>query len=236
MRRILSIPVAASLIAFSASSGRADADPPRVNAKLKQKLITIHAVVLLPPEVEFNKLGAKGFEGETPQAHQIKAILYSVIARELEVRGVHVLTTSLDQTEDDAAKYTLADLRNRYETIAVQVRKKPDGVKKGRFTLGDRVAAFEPGASSDALVFIRASGFSTTTTRKAIAFATLNIATMQPQFHGELAFVDAKTGELLVFTRFALYRDATEKTETRLANQVRGALHNVPFPQPPPKR
>jgi hypothetical protein len=49
-----------------------------------------------------------------------------------------------------------------------------------------------------------------------------------------VAFVDAKTGEVLVFVGFTRYRDMTAKTEERFAHSLRLALHDVPLPVKPP--
>jgi hypothetical protein len=79
------------------------------------------------------------------------------VAAELAQRGVEVLPDPLSNARDDAARYAVADLQARFDNVAVQVRKKPTHVDKGAFTLGDRVAKFEPGAPADVLVFLRAS-------------------------------------------------------------------------------
>jgi len=106
-------------------------------------------------------------------------------------------------------------------------------VARGGFTLGDRVAKFEPGAAADVLVFLRGSGQVATVARTVIALATLRFP--ETEFRGEVTFVDAKTGEVLMFARFTRFRDMTTKTDERFTQTLRQALHDVPLPLPPPK-
>jgi hypothetical protein len=232
MKRALSLSLAA--IALAACAREARAQWPRVNEKLKARKVIIRKAVLLPAQVAFNKVGTRGPEGGTPEADQIGASLYSAVSKELSRRGVEVLPNPLEEAKSDAAKYAVANLQARYDSVGVQVRRKPDRVAKGRFTLGDQVAKFEPGAAADALVFIRGAGLILTSARRAIALATGNWFLMS-QFFGEVAFVDAKTGEVLVFVRFTLYRDATRKSDERFSQSLRRALRDVPLPLPPPK-
>ena len=106
---------------------------------------------------------------------------------------------------------------------------------KGGFTLGDRVAKFEPGSTADALAFIRGTGQTLTTGRKVVALATWNPFAVAGTIRGEVAFVDSKTGEVLAFIRFSRLGNMTKKTDERLADSLRQALHDLPLPLRPPK-
>ena len=208
-----------------------------MNAKLASKQVTIHKAVLLPALVEFEKISVKGPEGGVSKGEQIAGSFYSVVSKELSARGVEVFPSLADLTKDDATRYAVADLQARYDSVAVQLRKKPDLIIKGRLTLGDRVEKFELAADggADALVFVRGAGLVQTTARKAVSAVTFNWFGVVREFHGELAFVDAKTGEVLAFVRFNTVRDAARNSEVRLAHVLRGAMHDVPLPSPPPK-
>jgi hypothetical protein len=233
MKRALWLSLAAMVLTACAHDVRAEW--PHVNEKLTSREVTIRKAVLLPAQVSFNKVGARGSEGGIPEADQIGASLYSAVSKELSLRGIEVLPNPLEQAKDDAAKYAIADLQARYDNVAVQVRRKPGRVAKGRFTLSDRVAKFEPGAAADTLVFIRGAGLMFTPGRKAIALATWGWAGLVSQFRGEVAFVDAKTGEVLAFIRFSRSRDMTRKADERFRQGLREVLHDVPLPLPPPK-
>jgi hypothetical protein len=218
------------------SASLARAQWPHVNEKLTAGRVVIHQAVLLSAEVKFERIGTRGSEGSITEADQIAAAFYSSVAKELALRGVNVLPNPLDQARDDAARFAIADLQAKYNNVATQVRRKPNRVAKGRFTLGDRVALFEPGAAADVLVFMRGAGYLPTPGRNAISLATWGFAGVGPGFRGEIAFVHAKTGEVLVFLRFFRRRDMTKDADDRFAQSVREALHDVPLPMPPPRK
>ena len=83
--------------------------------------------------------------------------------------------------------------------------------------------------------FLRGWGRILTPGRKAIAAATWGFGGIAGEFHGELAFVDSKTGEVLASVRFLRQRDITKKTDERFAENLREVLHDIPFPVPPRK-
>lgn len=205
---------------------------PEVNAKLTSKQIMIRKAVALPAQVTFNTVGAKGPEGGISDADQIAQSFYAAVTSELTLRGVEVGPNPVEQAKDDAARYAVADLQANYDNAAVQIRRRPGRVTKGQYTLGDRVAEFEPGATADVLVFIRGEGVLFTLGRRVLIPSGI---ASPPPFRGEIALVDAKTGEVLVFVRFARGPDPRVKTDERLAQNIRQALHDVPLPLAPPK-
>jgi len=205
---------------------QAQAEWPRISPKLKDKQVTIHKVVVLPAQVAYKKITFKGVEGGTEESDQIATSLCTAVTKELGVRGVDVLPNPLDAARTDTERYAIADLQTRYDTVSVQLRKNPGWVDHGRITLDDRVARFAPGSGSDALVFVRGSGANR---------APMGSLSMMP-FRAEVTFVDAKTGEVLAFVRFGVYRDVANKTDERLMHGLREAMHDVPLPAPPPKK
>jgi hypothetical protein len=209
---------------------------PYLNPKVTSGKAAIRKAVVLPAQVTLTRIGAKGPEGGLPEADQIADAFYSAVAEELSHRGVEVAPNPLRNAKDDADRYTVADLQSRSDTVRVQIVKKPTGVEKGRYTLGDRVGKFEPAAGSDALVFLRGQGYLPTPGRKAVAIVLVNPFAATPTFHGDLTFVDAKTGEVLAFVQFTRTRNMTQKTEDRFAETLRISLQHVPFPLPPGKK
>jgi hypothetical protein len=231
-------PVAWYILATFLCAGNAFAAWPRLNDKLTAKdgKLTIRKVVILPAQVTFEKVGAKGSESSLPEGEQMAANFYSAVSKELAARGLAVLPNPMAEAKDDAARYAIADLQAKYDNIAVQLRRKSKRVKKGGFTLGDRVATFEPGAAADTLVFIRGTGVTFTKGRQAIGLATWNVFSVLAHFTGELAFVDARTGEVLAFVWFVSDPHISEKSQLHLANDLRNAIEPIPLPLPPPKR
>lgn len=223
MRLAVHVFCAASVVAASAPG--ALAQYVHINAKLKAGQIAIRRVVVLPAEIVLNASGAAGGLAAIPESDKLAESLYTAVGGELRRRGVELVPNPMIEPGGDAVKYAVADLQSRYDNVTVQLRRRPGQVKKGEFTLGDRVARFGPGASADALVFLRGTG--------QFAKAGGALTDIAGQFSGELAFVDSKTGEVLVYITFYRWRNMSRKTDARFEATLRAALHDVPLPRPP---
>lgn len=220
-------------LALVCGSGAREArgEAPHLNSKIVDKRISIRKAVLFPAQVSFTRVGGKGYEGGLAAADQLAAVLYSTVSKELSLRGIELSANPLEQATRDDTKYAVADLQAHYDNVAVQLERKPKQVAGGGFTLGDEVAKFGPGATADVLIFLRGSGQVATPARTVIALAGMRFP--ETEFRGEMTFVDAKTGEVLVFVRFTRFRDITAKTDERFTQSLRQALHDVPLPLPP---
>jgi hypothetical protein len=201
---------------------------PHVNATLKDGKVTIRRVVVLPAQIALSKVGYHGPEGMAEESAQLSATIYTLVVAQLRARGVEILPNLAERATENAPKYAIADLQSKYNNVGVQLRKKLSGVEKGRYTLGDRVMAFEPGRQADALVFIRGKGTVMTTAR------TLKIGP-GGSFDGDIGIVDAKSGDVLAFLRFVLRRNPIESPEARFVERLRDALREVPLPTAVPK-
>jgi len=200
------------------------AEWPYFGPSLKTGRVALHKVVILPAQFAYKVIGLKGVKGGTEEGEQIGVNLASAVAAELARRGVEILPSPRDAAKTDSEKYAIADLETRYDTVGLLIRKKPGLIREGRLTLDDRVAGFAPGTGADALVFLRGHGEA----RQPIgAFGTADL-------HIDVAFVGAKTGEVLGLVRFGIYLSHKE-IENRLASGFREALHDLPLPLPPPK-
>ena len=227
-----------AVLGLTIGAGEARAQWLDVNRKLKDKKVSIHTAVLLPAQVTFQTIGAKGPEGNAAAGETIADSLYAAVSQELSARGVDILQDPRLAAKDDAAKYAIADLQTLYDNIIVQARKKAGKVKDGLFTLGDRVSSFAPGARADVLVFIRGNGQVLTRGGKLVTIATSGVigSILRESFHGEITLVDAKTGEVMAFARFMRHDKITDDTDDQLAELVFDALYNVPLPIPPPEQ
>jgi hypothetical protein len=163
----------------------------------------IKNILILPSEATLTKYGLKGGEPMVDESHSLEAGISSVVREAIKARGYNVLPDAfgpadLDQNPD--LKYALADLQARYDKLQRLLKKKPKDVRKGRFTLGDEVANFNPGATADALVFVRATGLVETTGMKTFVILTgMGIATNRVVY--DIAVVDAQTGAILYFVK-----------------------------------
>jgi hypothetical protein len=160
-------------------------------------------VLILPSEASLVKVGMKGAEPMVAESHVLESGLSSVVRETLAARGCTILQdafgqSALDQNPD--LKYALADLQSRYDKLQVLLKKKPKDVRKGRFTMGDEVANFNPGAAADALVFVRASGVLETNGRKTFVLLT-GMGVLYNHVMLDISIVDAQTGTVLYFAK-----------------------------------
>ena len=82
-----------------------------------------------------------------------------------------------------------------------------------RFSLGDEVANFSPGAAADALVFVRANGVIETSGKKAFVVITgMGIAYNRVAL--DISVVDAQTGSVLYFAKPASGGDFVGKPDS----------------------
>ena len=68
-------------------------------------------------------------------------------------------------------------LKQKYASIALQLRNKPGGVERERYTLGDEVALVPCAAQADSVAFVNAQGSASTGPRKALVEAKSGLVT-----------------------------------------------------------
>ena len=218
-----------SCFALLGAAPAAQAQWPYINPKVASKQVAIRSALILPAEIALAKTSLKGSEGGIAEGDQIADTVYTSVAKVLSARGVTVLPNPVEQAKADAERFAISDLQGHYDTVAVQIHKKPAGVKLGRYTLTDNVARFGPAAAADVLVFLRGTGTSPTTMRLVSSMG------LSRHFRTEIAFVDAKTGEILVWFQFTRLRDMTDNAEAPFTHAVEAWLHDIPLPTPPAK-
>jgi hypothetical protein len=224
MNRRLQLALIGLICAVGAAAARVHVDP-----KLQASSVTIGKVVLLPPEIEFMHVGVKGPESNSTESDQLAGSLYSVLASELTARGVTVLPDPMAAAATDEAKYAIAKLQSEYDSLRIQLNRKPKRVDDGHITLGDGVATFEPARGADALVLVR--GTATQATKAKTAAILIGFGALSG-FEGDIGFVDARTGDVLAWTRINRRRDVSNDPNDRLLHCTREALRDVPLPVP----
>jgi hypothetical protein len=190
-----------------------------VSPRLKKNKTVIRRVVLFPSQLHLVMVTRNGTAG---LSEKVAALLDATLAKELIASGVEVLPNPLEQAKDDASRYAVADMQAKYDTLRAQLAQKPKDLIRGRYTLGDSVASFGPGASAEAFVFVRAKGGYKLTT-----------PLFGSPFDGDLALVDAKTGEVLAWSRFWSGESVLALKNEMLTLDLRAALHKMPFPKHP---
>jgi hypothetical protein len=178
-----------------------------VHQDLKSGKKQVKNVLILPPEANLVKSGMKGAEPLVDESRSMERGVYTVVAKSLTEKGYNVLANAfsvdaLDQNSD--LKYALTDLQTRYDKLLLLMKKKPKGVRTGRFVLGDEVANLSQGGDADALVFVRANGYLPTAGLKTFVIVTGMGVTRN---HAQVAssVVDAQTGTVLYFGECRVY-------------------------------
>lgn len=183
---------------------------------LKSGKKAIMNVVILPPVASIMKSGMKGAEPLVAEAQTLESGLTSVVGETLSGKGCNLMQdatspAALEQSPD--LKYALSDLQTRYDKLQVLLSKKPKDVRNGRFSLGDEVANFSPGAAADALVFVRARGIVPTTGLKTFVILT-GMGVTYSRVELDISIVDAQTGSILYFAKPDSYGNFVGKPET----------------------
>jgi hypothetical protein len=159
----------------------------------------VHTVLILPAQARVVKSGVKGTEPLVEESRALEGGLASAVMVALTGVGCNVLPgafsdESLSQNPD--LKYALADLQTRFDKVWDQLARKPKDVRTGRFTMGDDVANFGPGAMADALVFVRGEEAVFTGGRKLLGALAGGYVPSQAVVL-RIAIVDAQSGVVL---------------------------------------
>ena len=173
---------------------------------LKSGKIVLHKVLVLPPRATVTKSGMKGNETLIAESGMLEAALPVIVAQAVGQKGCSVLSNvfapeALEKNQD--LKFAVADMQDRFDALYKHMSEKPKDVRNGRFTLGDEVANFNPGAAADALVFVRAWGVVNTGGKKVLGaiagvnetdYVVVNVAIVDSQNGAVLYYGQSATG------------------------------------------
>jgi hypothetical protein len=169
------------------------------NPDLQSHKKVVRAVLILPGQANVVKSGVKGNEPMVEESQALGNGLTAEITDAMTGVGCTVVPNSftdesLDQNPD--LKYALADLQGRFDKVWIQVAKKPKDIRTGRYTMGDEVANFSPGAAADALVFVRGEEAIFTGGKKLLGVLAGAYVPSQAMVM-RVAIVDAQSGTVL---------------------------------------
>jgi len=220
--------VAASALLFVPLALAQNVSPDLKNGKIK-----VHSVLIIPPQVSFEKTGFKSTQPEMERARNIENTIFSGIQDVLnddrcKIASNPFTATALDADSD--MKYSLADAQRQFDSINLEMQKKQKDVRKGRFTLGDAVNKVNVYADSDALIFARGSGRELTSG----VIATEIIAGFGPSayFHLQIAVVDSHTGNVLYYGEGNVQGSYSRSIRRLLKNFSCSALTGIESPPP----
>jgi hypothetical protein len=169
------------------------------NPKLDSGEKSIIRVCVVPIEAEWAKVGIKAREGMAKEADEWTNKMEAVVLGLVREAGAETFPALPDpEHATEAAKQTVLQVSQKYDTVATQLHRKPKEVRKGRYTLGDEVALLPCSAKADALLFLHSSGSILTGGKKAFGMLVGGQSSSTARLY--MAFVDAKSGEVLAFT------------------------------------
>lgn len=205
-----------------------------VNRQCKRDHRVVRTALIMPVGVNLVRDSMKGGEGATEASEQVARTLYEAVSAELASRGVTVLPRTAAALHSDQDRYALADVERRYTTVARLMYRRPGGVKNGRYTLGDEIAAWPPAAQADTLVFVQAGGAVPTAGKQ--VFGWMVLGPRIPNLTVKTGFVDARSGTVLALANAQILGNATRKSEDALQEGLRFGFMDLPLPNPAPRR
>lgn len=197
-----------------------------LHPKIAKKETTIRKVVVMPAKVDIVRDSMKGPEGMAAESEAVSERISKMVSDALSNKQVTTLSGPVSVTgEGDAQqKYTVADIQSRYDDLLPKIMKKRSDVKKARFTMGDEVLNLNLDKNADAIVFIRGKGQKQTSGKTAFR---LFVGGMPAYLQVNIAIVDARTGEVLLYTDGLITGDPTAN-EGSLRNAITKSLKKLP--------
>lgn len=197
-----------------------------LHPKIKSKEITIRRVVVLPAKVNVVRDSMKGPEGMAAESDELSTRVEAMIDEVLSKRKkIATLSTKAEPGEDDAQqKYNVADFQAKFDELLPKIMTKRSDVKKGRFSMGDEVLNLNLDKSTDAVVFIRGAGKKLTSGKTAFR---LLVGGTPAYLMLQIGIVDARTGEVLLYTDPALVGDPTTAVD-RLRKALEKGFKKLP--------
>lgn len=200
-----------------------------LNPKIAQKTITLRTAVILPAKIEITKESAKGSEMMVEDSEKTSKTVFEAVGQTLQEKKLTILKSPFEgesATTDEKHRYLLSDIQSRYDALLPKLVDKSKDVKKARFTLGDEVMLLNVDKTADALVFIRGQGRQFT--KGKTAFSLLNPFSFDlPLVFITIGIVDARTGEVLVFTKPASMTKVL-KDPKALSKMIAKSLKKMP--------
>jgi hypothetical protein len=199
-------PITLALIIGMAASSAPAAINRRIRTKRDASAGPIQRVCLVSLDAQLIRLGMKGAEPMPKETEEWTPKVKDTVIQAANGAGWKVAGdfTDLSMVGEDA-RDSVVRVKRRYDTIAVQLNKKPGKIAKGRYTLGDEVALLPCSASADSLLFVAASGVMKTGGRQAFSIIVWGGAPgALSNYFLRIAFVDAKSGEVTALTRIVL--------------------------------
>jgi len=215
-----------ALVLLLTVSGSHQVQAQFLHPKIKSKETTIFRIVVLPAKVNVVRDSMKGPEGMAAESDELSSRVEAMVA-EVLAKQKHITTLANKTTSSEAdseQKYNVADFQTKFDDLLPKIMKKRSDVKKGRFTMGDEVLNLNLDKSADAVVFIRGAGKKLTGGKT--AFRML-VGGTPAYLQLQIGIVDARTGEVLLYTDPELVGDPTTAVD-RLRKALEKGFKKLP--------
>jgi hypothetical protein len=193
-------------------------------------------------DAHLTRLGMKGGESLSKESGDWAEKLDAVVKHAIVKAGAKVAgDLSADRLQqDEEMRQAVVRLRQKYESIAVQLLKKPGGVEKGRYTLGDEIALLPCAGQADVIAFVDGQGRSSTGGKKAFNVLVGGVpAMLMPQARNDIwiALADSGSGLVIAFVHGIASDGKTEADPESIFSQpLASGLQkaHVGWVRPPP--
>ncbi|HEX5705020.1 MAG TPA: hypothetical protein VFX97_17615 [Pyrinomonadaceae bacterium] len=214
--------IVVAAVVFAASLVPLSAPAQFLHPKIVKKETTIRNVVVLPAKVDITRDSMKGPEGMAAESEAVSERVAKMVSDALANKQVATLSGPGDGAAEQ--KYGVADIQSRYDDLLPKIMKKRSDVKKARFTMGDEVLNLNLDKNADAIVFIRGKGQKQTSGKTAFR---LLVGGVPAYLMVNIGIVDARTGEVLLYTDGVITGDPTAN-EGSLRHAITKALKKLP--------
>jgi hypothetical protein len=201
-----------------------------LNSKMKRGARCFRTVLVFTGQVSLQRVGVKGVERMADEDDKFGGELSTMVSNFLTKNEVKVLAAPPEAAPGENGACTAAEMQRKYDVVERPMCRHRGGVGRGRFTLGDSVAAYAPAAQADTLVFLRGSGTVIQRpegARKQIGNLLL-MGVRGQSFDGRMAFVDARSGEVLLFVQFTSYGHGWKGTAEDLMPRILESMSEMP--------
>lgn len=198
-----------------------------LHPKIKKNETQIHNVIIMPARVDVVRDSMKGPEGMAAESEDLSARVEKMVAEVLSnKKKIKTLNTPAASPGegDPQQKYSVADFQTKFDNLLPRIMKKRSDVKKGRFTMGDEILNLHVDKNTDAVIFLRGQGQKLSGGKK--AFNVL-VGGMPAFLKMQIGMIDARTGEVLLYTDPMLVGDPTTAID-RLRKALEKGFKKLP--------
>jgi hypothetical protein len=154
---------------------------------------------MMPPQAHLTKIGMKGAEGMSNESEVWAADLEDMVESHLKSDGIAIssaVNPLSSGASDGEIRGVISQIQQKFSSVSPLMRKKPGGIGKSAYTLGDQVGMLPCSEKSDVLVFLQGVGQVVTQGREA-----MSVLVGGPAENAVLliTMADAKTGEIIGF-------------------------------------